>query len=1556
MQYKQRYTFKRINQETAPDKRDSSTHWDIVNMNTYLTNRGGSLTHALGTSEINNSEQYFSDRYIIGDCEINNKIYVFVTKNILEPAPQGTGDTYVKDSIVEITITSSSVSLVLLEEGNFGFSTLNPVDAIGTKNGDNVKLYWVDGFNQARSTNINNPNADAFDNVLPNAQLPVITTLRSSEASNISASVRYAVVQYNLEGSESFASPLSTMMQISPDLGSVQLSITFLSSNQYENFKIFRIKWLAQNTAPSYEIIFDGNIPEANSYQLVDEGVFVLATSSAEEFFSLGSTYFIPSTINAKKQRAIYGNYKTNTFEVPGDFRAFSFTGDNYGLGSPEAIPDDTIEVFDAKNNLGLTYGIVNVNKSFKDQGSYYLGLKTVSDDNPHYYDYAITNFSEGSHQYPDDVTIPIDPSTTTWRYHIIVESPEVNIALSPYFYPVIDTAYVKVFREEYVPPLTRAIGVNPPDPGPTGDVYALSPGTSSNTYENSILLTGSSRYILEFFIKTTNPAREDRVETIMIYLATATEWRYSFTLPYVNIPDLNGYTYNYEGSPLVSGFDVGTTMRFRSKNGDSVPLTPTIINNDSEAVFTYSTDIPVFVYKPFTELDTNIYVEVSGELIGIRRTIINSGLGLIDDELKPWDINYYSSYNSIPATSDAINPDPSAFRYQEDNTTLGAEGVYTKLKAVKVTLNLGVAGSETLTEDNLAIAKSRETYRIGVVLYDKYGRSSPAYWVCDYYIPAPVTELNNGIYKTYYHKLQGTMKSLPEGVIGYKFVYVPRTQANKSILGQGVIQPIMSYYYPSSGTGGEYIPSTVLGNHPFPNTKRVLKGQTDKTIFDVRWGAKELYDWGLSSFTFCKPADPKLNIIYSPETLLYPYTLPIEKIVLVGASKEDENQYYTKFYYTNPASTVYNDAEASVNDLKTRARSEGYGISNTTSIPDALFGSFDNIDAENPPFIAYMYARTATTLYPVDYPDVLIDESKYIARGGVEAVNSFVISNLFNYDVFCKTNTTNNGDFLPSSFQAECLDGYLVYTDDVDWSGTVGEESNRVKNENEFDNLYSRFITNSQLTGPASTLPIVDYGQNIANQYGGKSNEVKSFNTYIDASTLGYGLSSYQDIVLDTYLGTYTFPKINGSQTYGTGASSALYEFITVPLESSILTKVSNELIKDSAKTLPSGQARNLRVVNLSSMLSYNTVFSQLPTNLLSQSRTFNTVTTYNYNTRIVASNAKIVGESVDAWTKVNLSSYLDLESIYGDISALVRSQETIVAFQEDGIAAISILPESQVASSTGEISLGLGTVLHNFQYISTNSGTENREAIAVNGKDIYFIDTKRKTLNNLADGMLSMIKGFNFSVKAAMDEQSSKTITNNRQSGTFVYFNLREGEVLFRFSGSDPLLVYNFVYKEFTKRRTYQAGTYFISKDDVNLSLSGGKLYMHDVGGSIDAPRTYYGVKQNARLIMLVEPIPGTDKVFDSIEILKEGNENFNKIYVSAPNKVSGNDFIDITFNSKFDKHVAYFPRVYDTDTSTVTRDRFRARYAYIYLEYTGNARLAIDEIFVKFRIKKG
>ena len=105
-----------------------------------------------------------------------------------------------------------------------------------------------------------------------------------------------------------------------------------------------------------------------------------------------------------------------------------------------------------------------------------------------------------------------------------------------------------------------------------------------------------------------------------------------------------------------------------------------------------------------------------------------------------------------------------------------------------------------------------------------------------------------------------------------------------------------------------------------------------------------------------------------------------------------------------------------------------------------------------------------------------------------------------------------------------------------------------------------------------------------------------------------------------------------------------------------------------------------------------------------------------------------------------------------------------------------------------------------------------------------------------------------------------------------------------------------------------------------------------------------------------MLVEPIPGTDKVFDSIEILKEGNENFNKIYVSAPNKVSGNDFIDITFNSKFDKHVAYFPRVYDTDTSTVTRDRFRARYAYIYLEYTGNARLAIDEIFVKFRIKKG
>lgn len=1230
MLYKKRYLFNKIDQDLAPDKRDAKTHWNIVNMEVFLTSRGASAQVAKGPLEFPALENdKLAGFFVIGHGYINDKLFIFTTDNTTENnVPTST------DSIFEVTITKTTLALDLINQGNWGLSTYYPIDCRGIKeHEESEKLYWVDGLNQARFTNVLQIPADPIvDFVRANPTRGLITAVPYGSVATTNAVTRYAYTQYNLGGSESKFSELTNPINISTTGDSAHVTITGLS-DEYTNVRVYRIAWSAYNAAPTYDIIKEA--VNAPTIQFVDDGTLYLSTISIEELVDLGSDLIIPNTIEAKKQRLFFANYRVEAFEVD-------------------------LEVTDLR-----AYG-----------------------------------FSSGS--------------------QLTLESAE---------------------------------GV-------------------SKTY---------------------------------------------------------------------TGFD-----------------DPDLLDGS----------------------DTSL---------------------------------------------DAVNPDKYTYQYQADGSTRGLEGPYISLELVR---ELGSA-----TSAKQRVHKQGETYRVGIVCQDELGRGTSAYWVGDLTIPYTGTEgAENTDYKPYY-KVMGTLKSIPpgSGIVTWKFVYVKRDLANRSVVMQGVVQPVMDYK--KSGD--------TVGLFPFPNMKEV-KGNTSgtKTWFDVRHGYLEDFDWpkqvGTPVFAAADLySDTAVNIVITPDSLLRKTDLPGTAVRCVGTAKIQVSKDFTRFDYGRVSTTFFTAETFPGMEFKPDEILEFENPGTANHAPPSLFGGFKDFNSyDGKGYLYAFYTRRADRFYLCAdlQNDTPIDFCRFMPGGGTVTIDSSIIQNVIdekNFAGYWFSGATDDNT-TPSNYTGEFGDAFVFKADALDWAGAI---------EN-----YSNFGTapNFGTTVDDRGFPVVDILQIVTQQYGGSSYESKSFNIYIDSSQGNNQVGVATQLFGDVYNGVYFFAKCTSAYNTTQERQMSVFDYIALPMESEVSVEVANKLLRETDPNFSTQAAGNFKVLEVRNLMTYNTVFSQIPNSIITPAKPFNFVDIKEYLTRITPSNVKYSGEPIDNWTKINLGTYLDLESPYGEIVKLIRSVDNVYAFQPKGIAYISISPEKQVTTATGNIQLGKGDVLDNYQYLSINSGCGNRMAIAGYDKEIFFIDTVNRTLNSLTEGELSTLKGFNSLSYRLISETAVASYNYNDPDGGIVVINNHLKEVLFHISSEFPTLVYNFATKQFTNTRTYKAYYHVAFKNRV-IGAVESKLYVNDEGIIGD----YYGEHQDAEIIMYVEPVPGMDKVFDAVRVMKEGVGNFEKIEITSPTRTSG--IQPLTFKSKFDVHTAHLPRVLDS------RDRWRERNLKLRLIYEGVEPLDVDEIFIKFSLKK-
>ena len=119
-------------------------------------------------------------------------------------------------------------------------------------------------------------------------------------------------------------------------------------------------------------------------------------------------------------------------------------------------------------------------------------------------------------------------------------------------------------------------------------------------------------------------------------------------------------------------------------------------------------------------------------------------------------------------------------------------------------------------------------------------------------------------------------------------------------------------------------------------------------------------------------------------------------------------------------------------------------------------------------------------------------------------------------------------------------------------------------------------------------------------------------------------------------------------------------------------------------------------------------------------------------YTQRICYSQLKTNGELLNSWNIFKPVDYIDVNPIYGELTDLFTTQDTLYFWQTKAFGKLSVNERSLVKDENSNlIQLGQGTVLQRSDYLSTKFGMRAQDMCKVNvDNDIYWFDYGNKCI----------------------------------------------------------------------------------------------------------------------------------------------------------------------------------------------------------------------------------
>lgn len=238
-----------------------------------------------------------------------------------------------------------------------------------------------------------------------------------------------------------------------------------------------------------------------------------------------------------------------------------------------------------------------------------------------------------------------------------------------------------------------------------------------------------------------------------------------------------------------------------------------------------------------------------------------------------------------------------------------------------------------------------------------------------------------------------------------------------------------------------------------------------------------------------------------------------------------------------------------------------------------------------------------------------------------------------------------------------------------------------------------------------------------------------------------------------------------------------------------------------------------------------------------------------------------------IDLWTNITLSSILDMDGDKGPVRAIRRFQNSLIAFQDKGIAEILYNTRTQLATQQGvPIEIANSGKVDGKRYITDKAGCLNKWSIVETSKGIYFIDNINSSISIFNGGIqsLSDAKGF----KNWIGTNNYTDLWNPRDFNNFVaYWDRVNDDVYFLKKNTfdtHNTLCYNEQLQQFTSFYDYGDVPMIINVQDKFVAFKNSYLWKQGEGNYCKI----FDEFQDFYVLYRVTPDPYGDKIFSTLE----------------------------------------------------------------------------------------
>ena len=661
---------------------------------------------------------------------------------------------------------------------------------------------------------------------------------------------------------------------------------------------------------------------------------------------------------------------------------------------------------------------------------------------------------------------------------------------------------------------------------------------------------------------------------------------------------------------------------------------------------------------------------------------------------------------------------------------------------------------------------KRGENYRFAIEFYNDIGERSDAKWICDYRFPYSET-----LEQTYSVSVSLTRKGVEEmtanNLIMYKLLMVERDPRNRSIVAQGIVNPMMQAFgfnaiNTCSKTGAitqaaisEIMPyythkdyTSTKGGNIFNNYNQ------DIDYNDVETYGKLCYDGGISlswstHYVHRRGRGPKVNHsiqnFFTPELMFGETINSATTLRILGTATLD-----------NEKSASHLQKAKEIKPSATRTISKGiyFGTnrymqeSGSGEDKDSTIGWFAGFNkvygGVKLPLSRVWGARGAKS--PDSFPrkfltdsDVEMESSVYLIDTGLpKTIEGSIITADGRIGGFVAGGTGKNGGAHGKMGMNTTFNSFgALFFKEAQWSAGINQP------------LYHSFSLGKP--DESRKALIAELVIELDAQYGGYSYSARQRNVYVPIGGLA-DARSYTSKSLgdgDVWITPFRYLR-NTSNTEGIPLKNKewyLDEWVTITIETALDLKTRYDdldetfdslysangvqLVPAGLDTVSTGVVRN----NLPTTQYYNFVYGKVDKIKLNMSRSDSFRDQDRFPTTIISSKSKINNEKVDSWLLYDTINTLTLPSKYGEIRELSLANDELVSFQRSAICFISVDPRIQTVADDGlSIGLGVGKALSDYKYITTTSGLINRWSIVHTKDALFYFDYDNRSINMLS------------------------------------------------------------------------------------------------------------------------------------------------------------------------------------------------------------------------------